>query len=151
MNMENGKEVVQTAQQEGVQKQDGNIKIDITTHEPSLLDKILQVYWLTPDSWLLKRFQVEDNNLMIQTFNGNKFSAPLNECNIRYQQDKFDRYEIIIRAGNQKIHFKEMLGMLEEKEWDRIIQFCLQSMESKKSVLGKIGSVLGTVKGIIME
>ena len=117
------------------------LKMDFTTHEPTFLQKLAQVYWFNPKSWLLKRFQVDGEQIHIETMNGNILSASVNECVFRYQKDNYDRHEITVKSGNQKLHFKEIPYMLSDDEWEAIVNFCLTTGDSDMSTLGKITSI----------
>lgn len=119
-----------------------HVSLDFTTHEPTFLQKLAQVYWFNPKSWLLKRFQVEGTHINIETLNGNSLSALVNECQFRYSKDQYDRHEITVKSGSQKIHFKEIPYMLEDEEWDAIVDFCLNAEDSGKSTVGKLNSIL---------
>ena len=124
------------------------IKMDYITHEPTFLQKLAQVYWANPKSWLLKRFQVDGDQIKIETINGNSLSASIDECVFKYQKDQYDRHEIMVKSGNQKLHFKEIPYMLSDEEWESIVDFCLNRCSAKKSTLGKITSVLLAVKNM---
>ena len=54
-----------------------NLKIDISTHEPTFFQKVMQCYHTMPKSWLLKKFQVDGENIYIETLNGKNFSAQI--------------------------------------------------------------------------
>ncbi len=103
-------------------------RLHFITHEPSFLNKLLQVYWVNPKSWLLKEFKYEDGILYISVMNGNELTAPIEECSFRYQKDKYDRMEIYVKSGEKKLHFKEIPGMLKDEDWETIMNF-LQSHE----------------------
>lgn len=115
--------------------------MDFTTHEPTIAQKLMQVYWFNPKSWLLKRFKVEDGMLTIETLNGKIFTAPVDSCEFTYQEDDYCRHEIYVKAGDKKIHFKEIPFMLEDEEWDTIVDFCCNGKNSKETVMGKLVSV----------
>lgn len=119
------------------------IEIDYITHNPTFFQKLEQVYWFNPKSWLLKRFKVNGDKIYIETLNGKIFSASVSECKIRYQKDKYNRYEFIINSGEEKIHFKEISYMLDDDEWEDIINFCKYHIDdSDVTTLGKITSVM---------
>lgn len=113
-------------------------QMDYTTHEPTVFQKILQVYWANPKSWLLKRFQVEGVNIHIETMNGATFTAPLEKCVFRYQKDGYGRLEIWVKTESEKIHFKEIPFMLEDEEWEDIVDFCINATDSKETLLSKL-------------
>lgn len=125
------------------------IKMDFTTHEPTFIQKLAQVYWANPKSWLLKRFQVDGDQIRIETMNGNSLSAAINECVFKYQKDKYDRHEITVKSGNQKVHFKEIPYMLSDDEWESLLGFCMNRCSAKKSTLGKLSSVLSSVNDLL--
>lgn len=113
-------------------------QMDYTTHEPTTFQKVLQVYWFNPKSWLLKRFQVEGETIHIETMNGAVFTAPLEKCVFRYQRDDYERHEIWVKTESEKIHFKEIPFMLEDEEWDDIVDFCINATDSKETILSKL-------------
>ena len=47
------------------------IEMDYITHNPTFFQKLEQVYWVNPKSWLLKRFKVNGGEIYIETLNGN--------------------------------------------------------------------------------
>lgn len=119
------------------------IEMDYITHNPTFFQKLEQVYWVNPKSCLLKRFKVNGGEIYIETLNGKIFSAPVSECKVRYAKDKYDRYEFIIKSGEQKIRFREISYMLDDDEWEDIINFCQYHIDdSDVSTLGKITSVM---------
>ena len=125
------------------------IKMDFTTHEPTFLQKLAQVYWVNPKSWLLKRFQVDGEKISIETMNGSSFSALINECAFSCLPDKYDRNEIRVKSSNQKIHFKEIPYMLSDEEWEKIVTFCKNSDKSNHTgfkVLKAISSIVNELK-----
>lgn len=126
-----------------------NVKIDISTHEPTFFQKVMQGYHTMPKSWLLKRFQVDGETIYIELLNGKTFSAQIKECQFKWQQDKYKRYEIYVKNENQKIHFKEIAYMCSDDEWNTIISFILNAENSKETAASKIFSKVGIVKDII--
>lgn len=117
------------------------IRFHFITHEPSFLEKLLQVYWFNPKSWLLKEFKYEDGILYISVLNGNELTAPIEQCSFTYQEDKYDRMEIYVESGDKKLHFKEIPGMLEDDEWEFIKKF-LQCQDMHMTGIGKLSQVL---------
>ena len=126
-----------------------SIKIDISTHEPTFFQKVMQCYHTMPKSWLLKRFRVDGGTIHIETLNDKIFSAQIKECQFRWQQDKYKRYEIWVKKENQKIHFKEIAYMCSDDEWNTIINFCLNAENSKETAASKIFSKVEVVKDIL--
>ena len=124
------------------------MRIHFVTHEPSFLQKLLQVYWVNPKSWLLKELLVEDGNISITVMNGKSIKAPIKDCIFKYQFDKYDRMEIYVYFNEDKIHFKEMLGMLKSEEWQEIRSFIKKECKAKKTGLGIISDILSPVTGI---
>ena len=125
------------------------VNLNFVTHEPSFLQKCLQVYWVNPKSWLLKEFSVENGEIFIELLNGKEFSSPLAKCSFKYQKDNYDRVEFIVESENEKIHFKEIPGMLEDEEWEEITSFIIDTCNAKVSRLGSITNVLKSIKDII--
>ncbi|MBQ8736779.1 MAG: hypothetical protein IJY78_02985 [Bacteroidaceae bacterium] len=128
-----------------------SVKLHYVTHEPSFWQKLFQVYWVNPKSWLLKELIVDDGNITISLLNGNTLSAPIEECSFKFQIDKYDRMEIYVKHENRKIHFKEMPGMLEDEEWDDIKAFIKDSCNAKTTTLGKITKVMEKTKEILEQ
>lgn len=125
-----------------------NMKIDISTHEPTFFQKVMQCYHTMPKSWLLKKFQVDGENIYIETLNGKTFSAQIKECKFRWQQDNYKRYEIFVKNENQKIHFKEIAYMCSDDEWNTIVNFCKNTEDSKETAASKIFGVISFIKDI---
>lgn len=123
--------------------------INLVTHEPGMFDKIMQVYWANPKSWLLNEFRVSQGIIYISTMNGNSISAPVSECEFSYHKDNNERTEFYVQAGEEKLHFKEMPGMLEEAEWKIIKDFILVSCKAKLSKLGHVTNALKFVKKLL--
>lgn len=116
------------------------------TKELSFFQKLLQVYWANPKSWLLNRFTVKDGNIEVVLKNGNSFKCPLSELKVRKQVDQYDRKEVYLSYQNKKVHFKEIPGMLTEEEWKQIFKVLDAVKDSDVSVLGKITGVVMKVK-----
>ena len=92
------------------------------THEPSFIQKLMQVYWANPKGWLLDEFKVENGVLVISTMKGNQLVAPIEELSVRIQKDKYERKEVYVRHGEEKLHFKEIPGMLSDDEWEKLFE-----------------------------
>jgi hypothetical protein len=90
------------------------------THEPTFIQKLLQVYWVNPKSWRLDEFVINDDILTFKTQAGKEITAPITELKIRVQTDKYDRKEVYVKHDKEKLHFKEIDGMLEDEEWEEI-------------------------------
>ena len=136
---------------EAENKTDETVSINLVTHEPSLLNKIMQMYWFNPKSWLLNEFRVENGMIYISTMNGNNLSAPISDCKFTYQKDTYDRMEFQVKTGDEKLHFKELPGMLEEEEWTTIKDFIQKSCNTKLSGIGKVSNALKFVTGKMEE
>lgn len=128
-----------------------SVKLHYVTHEPNFWQKLFQVYWVNPKSWLLKELTVDDGNITISLLNGNSLSAPIEECSFKFQIDKYDRMEIYVKHENRKIHFKEMPGMLEDEQWDDIKAFIQDSCNAKTTTLGKITKAMEKIKEILEQ
>lgn len=112
------------------------------TKELSFFQKLLQVYWANPKSWLLERLTVKDGSIEVVLKNGKIFKSPLSELKVRKQVDQYDRKEIYLSYQNEKIHFKQIPGMLTEEEWEQIFEVLDAVKDSDISTLGKITNVL---------
>ncbi|WP_300812859.1 hypothetical protein [uncultured Bacteroides sp.] len=111
------------------------------TKELSLFQKLLQVYWANPKSWLLNRLSVKDGNIEVVLKNGKVFKSPLSELKVRKQVDQYDRKEVYLSYKNEKIHFKEIPGMLTEEEWTQIFDILDAVKDSDISLLGKMTQI----------
>lgn len=125
------------------------VKLNFVTHEPSFLQKCLQVYWVNPKSWLLKEFSVENGEIFIELLNGKKLSSPLAKCSFKYQKDNYDRVEFTVESENEKVHFKEIPGMLEDEQWEEITSFIIDTCNAKVSTLGNVTNLLKSIKDIM--
>lgn len=108
------------------------------TKELSFFQKLLQVYWANPKSWLLDRLTIKDGIIEVVLKNGKTFKSPLSELKVRKQVDQYDRKEIYLSYQKEKIHFKEISGMLEDEEWKQIFEVLDAVKDSDISMLGKI-------------
>lgn len=108
------------------------------TKELSFFQKLLQVYWANPKSWLLDRLTIKDGIIEVVLKNGKTFKSPLSELKVRKQVDQYDRKEIYLSYQKEKIHFKEIPGMLEDEEWKQIFEVLDAVKDSDISMLGKI-------------
>lgn len=111
------------------------------TKELSLFQKLLQVYWANPKSWLLNRLSVKDGNIEVVLKNGKVFKSPLSELKVRKQVDQYDRKEVYLSYKIEKIHFKEIPGMLTEEEWTQIFDILDAVKDSDISLLGKMTQI----------
>ena len=124
------------------------LRFHFITHEPNFLNKLLQVYWFNPKSWLLKEFKYEDGILSISVLNGNELTAPIEKCTFKYQKDKYDRMEIYVYSGERKLHFKEIPGMLDDDEWDIIKKFLQYTGQLQLSEIGKLNQVMSIISDV---
>lgn len=127
-----------------------NISLHFVTHEPTIFQKILQVYWLLPKMRLLKEFKVTKGNICVSVLNGNEIKAPIKDCCFYYDDtDRYNRMGITIRYGDKKIKFFEIPFMLKDEEWAQIIYFCMNICEAKQSTASKIGWVVIIISIVI--
>lgn len=108
------------------------------TKELSFFQKLLQVYWANPKSWLLDRLTVKEGNIEVVLKNGKTFKSPLSELKVRKQVDQYDRREVYLSYQKEKAHFKEIPGMLEDEEWGQVFKVLDAVKDSDISMLGKI-------------
>ena len=100
-----------------------DINLHFVTHEPTIFQKILQVYWLQPKAWRLKEFIVNNGNICVSVMNGKELKAPIKDCCFYYDDaDKYNRMVITIKCGDKKIKFVEIPFMLEDEEWAQFIK-----------------------------
>ena len=123
------------------------------THEPSEYEKTLQMYWMNPKSWLLDEFKLENGVLTVSTLKGNQLSASVAELKIRIQTDNYNRKEVYLRYGDEKLHFKEIPGMLSEEEWEELFKvidsFPNMGRTAADKAVGVVGKILNVVKEMI--
>ena len=92
------------------------------TSELSFFQKLAQVYWFNPKSWLLDEFIIDGDTITIRTKAGKELKGKLRELRIRVQADKYERREVFIQKDKEKSHFKEIPWMLTDEEWDEIFE-----------------------------
>ncbi len=131
-----------SAKSKGKEISINDISLHFVTHEPTLFQKILQMYWLLPKSIILKEFNVKDGIIYISVIKGQEFTAKLSQCTFKYEEDKSGRTLIKIVCDKQKIKFMEVPFMLKDEEWEQIITFCKYYNNAKESLGGKIADVL---------
>ena len=119
------------------------------THEPSEYEKTLQMYWMNPKSWLLDEFKLENGVLTVSTLKGNRLLAPVGELKIRIQTDKYDRKEVYLRHEEEKLHFKEMPGMLSEEEWERLFGVLDSFPDTGRTTADKAFGVLSIILKVV--
>lgn len=101
-----------------------NISISKTyrTRELNWWQKLFQVYWVNPKSWLLDEFSIEDTVITVKVKNGKTLSAPVDQIRVKLQVDKSNRRECYLSTTTDKIHFKEITWMLTDEEWDEVFE-----------------------------
>ncbi len=121
------------------------ISMHYKTRDLSFFQKLCQVYWANPASWLLDEFTIANGILTVVRKNGNRFDAQLSDISASFAVDNYDRREINIRCGKKRTRFKEIPGMLSENEWNAIIAV----LNPKKSSLGILNDILRGVKSVL--
>lgn len=113
------------------------------TKELSFLQKLLQAYWANPKSWLLDSLEVNNDTITIKRKNGQANKIIVGEYSTTFLLDKYDRREFkITTKDGTKIRFKEIPGMLEEFEWESIVEI-LEATESNFSkIIHKVGEYI---------
>ena len=116
--------------------------IHLITREPKWWQKLLQMYWFNPKSWLLDELTISDDVIVVKLKNGKEFSSQLTDLKVRFQEDKYDRKEVYITNAQETIHFKEIPFMLSDDEWERLFDE-LESFENVgETKLNKINRLL---------
>ncbi len=92
------------------------------TKELALWQKILQVYWVNPKSWLLDEFTITDDIVTVRVKSGKVISAPIDQIKVKVQRDSYARREVYLSHNTEKLHFKEIPWMLTEEQWDQVIE-----------------------------
>ncbi|MGB0931271.1 MAG: hypothetical protein ACPGVB_10870 [Chitinophagales bacterium] len=117
------------------------------TRELTFLEKLLQAYWMNPKSWLLEEFILKNGKLTITRKDGNQFSADLNETSAFYLVDKFDRREITIECSDgAKTRFKEIPWMLEDEDWNKIVEVLDAEELAMSEALRGVNDIIEDVK-----
>lgn len=108
------------------------------TRELNFWQKLAQVYWVIPKSWQLDEFTINGDILTIRTKAGKNLSAPISELRIRIQKDKYDRHEVFVYHGEEKLTFKEIGYMLSDEEWQEILAILEAVPDNDVTKLGKV-------------
>lgn len=108
------------------------------TRELNFWQKLAQVYWVIPKSWQLDEFTINGDILTIRTKAGKNLSAPISELRIRIQKDKYDRHEVFVYLGEEKLTFKEIGYMLSDEEWQEILAILEAVPDNDVTKLGKV-------------
>lgn len=116
------------------------------TRELNWWQKSLQVYWVNPKSWLLDEFTINDTNITVKLKNGQILSAPVDEIRVKLQTDKNGRRECYLSTSSEKLHFKEIMWMLTDDEWDEVFEiFSI----TEQTTLAKVAWALTIAKKIL--
>lgn len=116
-------------------KELGNNHYLFQTVELNFLEKLMQVYWFNPKSWLLESLEINSNKIKIIRKNGQVDDIFSGEYQASFSKDNYDRLEIkLLTKDGRKINFKEIPGMLSEEEWDTIIEI----LEATESTFSKV-------------
>lgn len=67
--------------------------------------------------------------------------APITELKIRVPTDKYDRKEVYVKYDKEKLHFKEIDGMLEDEEWEEIFTILDTVPDTGMTALSRITTV----------
>lgn len=117
------------------------------TKELNFLQKLMQVYWVNPKSWLLESFEVNSRSIKIIRKNGQIDSISSGEYKSSFSKDNYDRREIkLLTSDGRKIHFKEIPGMLSEEEWDVIIEILEATESTFSKTLHSIREIMDELK-----
>lgn len=120
------------------------------TKELTFFQKLMQVYWFNPKKWLLDEFSLTSNRLKVITKNGTCFEAPLDKISGTYSLDKYNRHEIKLKddQGN-KICFKEIPYMLEDEEWENILEILPLNQSKFNKIIKVISGVTSKVDDLL--
>lgn len=116
--------------------------IHFKTKDLKWWQKLMQMYWFNPKSWLLDEFDVKGDSIKVKLKNGDVVTWPFSELKVRMQADKYDRKEVYLTCGEKKIHFREIPFMLEDEQWEAIFEFLESVDDIKETTLNKINKVL---------
>ena len=94
--------------------------VHFKTLEPKWWQKLLQMYWFNPKSWLMDELTISDDDIAVKLKNGKEFSSQLTDLKVRFQEDKYERKEVYLTNYQETIHFKEIPFMLSDDEWERL-------------------------------
>ena len=117
----------------------------IKTHEPTTLQKIMQVYWFIPKKNLLDEFVIKEGVLTVTTLGGNSLSSPIDEIDVGYAIDNYERKQYTLKHNDEKLSFNEMPGMLSDDEWNEIMKTLESFPQYGLSKIGKANKALGWV------
>lgn len=118
----------------------------LKTKKLTFFQKLLQVYWIIPNRWLLESFELNNGILTIKTKNGKKLESPLKDIESKHLIDRNENKVFYITAKNgEKINFREVLWTLEEDEWQQIFNI----LDPKETGLSKVTSIVNDVKEIV--
>lgn len=117
----------------------------IKTHEPTTLQKIMQVYWFIPKKNLLDEFVIKEGVLTVTTLGGNSLSSPIDEIDVGYAVDNYERKQYTLKHNDEKLSFNEMPGMLSDDEWNEIMKTLESFPKYGLSKIGKANKALGWV------
>ena len=59
----------------------------LKTRELTFFQKLLQVYWINPQSWISDEFILEDEVLTVKTKKGNFIQSSLSKISTKYSVD----------------------------------------------------------------
>lgn len=86
--------------------------------------------------------------MKIRTIKGNLIEAPLEKITAKYSVDNYDRYEIHLKDNfGNKLHFKQIPGMLEDEEWECILSILPLQETKLNKIISVVKKVTDTVKG----
>lgn len=128
-------------------KELGNNHYLFQTVELNFLEKLMQVYWVNPKSWLLESLEVNSNKIKIIRKSGKIDEISAGDYKASFSKDNYDRREIkLFTTDGRKIHFKEMPGMLSEVEWDTIIEILGASESTFSKVIHSTREIMEELK-----
>ena len=122
-------------------EQTTSVKKTYKTQEPNFWQKLMQVYWFNPKSWLLDEFSIDNEILSFKTKAGKTITAPITDLRIRVQVDNYDRHEVYVTHGKEKLHFKEIGYMLSDEEWEEIFDILSLVPDTGITAMGWITAV----------
>lgn len=116
--------------------------VHFKTVNPKWWQKLLQMYWFNPKSWLLDELEITNNVITVSVKNGQTLSCPLDQLKVRLQEDKYGRKESYLSCGEEKIHFKEVPFMLSDNEWESLFEKLLSLDDVGETKLNKVNLLL---------
>ena len=121
---------------------DVSLEIRFKTQDLKWWQKLLQMYWFNPKSWLLDELVMKKDIVEVKLKNGDRFSCPYTGLKVRFQEDKYGRKEIFLSNTERTIHFKEIPYMLSDDEWEELFAKLESVDDMRETSLNKVSRII---------